>query len=85
MQAAIADLEDAIDCHVVAAYRRGWDKDLIPRPARPGRWLEYYGLLILHTIKALFGRFDDFFDGSTKRTAEKINLRAKKYPIPIEE
>ena len=70
MQAAIADLEDAIDCHVVAAHRRGWDKDLIPRPARPGRWLEYYGLLILHTIKALLGRFDDFTTFTFKEQVE---------------
>jgi len=70
VQAAIADLEDAIDCHVRAAYGRGWDKELIPRPARPGRWLEYYKLLILHTIKALFGKFDDFFTFTFEEQAE---------------
>jgi len=46
MEAAIADLDEAILAHVEAAYKRGWEEELIPRPARPGRWLEFYWLLL---------------------------------------
>jgi len=61
MYTAIADLEESIHGYVEAAYKAGWEKDLIPRPARVGRWLEFYWLLVIHALKAFVTmRFSGF-------------------------
>ena len=53
MQAAIADLEEAVMGYVEAVYKAGWERELIPRRARFGRWIEFYRLLLSHVLKAL--------------------------------
>jgi predicted RNase H-like HicB family nuclease len=64
MQGAVADLEESIHGYVEAAYKTGWENDLIPRRARVGRWLEFYWLLFVHALGALvtmrFGGFQIF-------------------------
>ncbi len=61
MQEAIADLEDAILGYLESVYELGWEQDLVPRRARLGRWVEYYKLLLIHSLKALFsGEFGGF-------------------------
>ncbi|MFQ6013923.1 MAG: type II toxin-antitoxin system HicB family antitoxin [Anaerolineae bacterium] len=69
MQEAIADLEEAMLGYLESVIELGWEKDLIPRSARPGRWLEFYKLLAIHILKALFTRkftnfqmFEERFD-----------------------
>ena len=59
LEAAIADLDEAILAHVEAAYKRGWEDELIPRPARLGRWLEFYWLLLSYPLRVLLGGFDN--------------------------
>jgi len=59
LEAAIADLDGAILAHVEAAYKRGWEDELIPRPARLGRWLEFYWLLLSYPLRVLLGGFDN--------------------------
>ena len=59
MEAAIADLDEAILAHVEAAYKQGWEDELIPRPARPGRWLGFYWLLLSYPLRVLLGGFDN--------------------------
>ena len=59
METAIADLDEAILAHVEAAYKRGWEDELIPRPARPGRWLEFYWRLLFYPLRVLLGGFDN--------------------------
>lgn len=53
MQAAIADLEDAVLGYIEAVYKAGWEGELIPRRARFSRWIEFYRLLLSHVLKAL--------------------------------
>lgn len=53
-QAAMDSLQEAVLCHVEAAYSRGWEKDLVPRRAPLARWLRFYGSMLRHTAKALF-------------------------------
>jgi len=61
MREAIDDLEEAISGYLESVYELGWENDLIPRRARLYRWLEYYKLLLIHTIKTLFtGEFGNF-------------------------
>jgi len=61
MREAIDDLEEAIFGYLESVYELGWDSNLIPRRARSYRWLEYYKLLLTHTIKTLFtGEFGNF-------------------------
>ena len=48
----------------------------------------HYGQFTVKLIKYMIGQSGltrEEFYGSTKRTAKKINLRAKKYPIPLGE
>ena len=59
LEAAIADLDEAILAHVEAAYKWGWEDELIPRLARPGRWLEFYWLLLFYPLRVLLGGFDN--------------------------
>jgi len=61
MREAIEDLEEVNLGYLEGVYGLGWEKNLVPRPARPYRWLEYYKLLLIHTIKTLFtGEFGNF-------------------------
>ncbi len=61
MREAIEELEEVILGYLEGVYELGWQKDLVPRRARPYRWLEYYKLLLIHTIKTLFtGEFSNF-------------------------
>ena len=58
---AVNELQEVILGYLESAYAGGWEKDLIPRPAPREDWLRYYWLLVLNTVKALFGRFQGDF------------------------
>ena len=57
-------LEEAMLGYLESASDLGWEKDLIPRPARPGRWVEFYKLFLIHILRTLFtgelGNFQTF-------------------------
>ncbi len=64
MREAIGDLEEAMLGYLESVSDLGWEEDLIPRRARPGRWVEFYKLFLIHILKALFtgelGNFQTF-------------------------
>jgi len=61
MREAINDLEEVMLGYLESVYDLGWEKDLIPRRARLGRWVEFYKLFLIHILKALFtGEFGNF-------------------------
>ena len=72
--AAMESLNEAVLCHVEAAYSQGWEKDLIPRCAPLARWLRFYTSLVGHTVKALLtGHLDGLI-------AYEVRLRAVQPP-----
>jgi hypothetical protein len=64
MREAIGDLEEAMSGYLESVSDLGWEEDLIPRRARPGRWIEFYKLFLIHILRAFFtgelGNFQTF-------------------------
>jgi len=57
----------------------------IPRMVTVDVHYKEFDVRMIRFLLSQSGLTREEFYGSTKRTAKKINLRAKEYPIPLEE
>jgi len=57
MEAAIAELDEAVLGYLESVYANGWERELIPRPYPWYVWLHYYWLLAVNTVKGWSGRY----------------------------
>ncbi len=74
---AVSELREVILGYLESACTGGWEKDLIPRPSPREDWLRYYWLLVLNTVKALFGRFQGDFLAFRRLTSEQRSIPSR--------